>query len=195
MVHEPPPSRPYPPDTIWRFPPPPVSRLWLVAAIVGGLLGLFSAGGALAYLAINTERDLPGFINDPRVLKVAVRECKLMTSTVEGQPFTGSPEERLDALRDQNTAVTKMVDKIRSLGTKVRGSDQPLDAWLDDWEALVSGRERYIGQQRRGEDAKFRVPRSPDGDPINVRMDMAAEDVCDVPKVLLKPHLAGTQTI
>ena len=64
-MHEPPASGPYPPDTIWRFPPPPVSRLWLVAAIVGGMLGLFSAGGALTYLTLNMERDLPGFINDP----------------------------------------------------------------------------------------------------------------------------------
>lgn len=172
-----------------------MSRLWLVAAIVGGMLGLFSAGGALTYLTLNMERDLPGFINDPRVLKVAVRECKLMTSTVKGQPFNGSAEERLDALRDQNTAVKTMVDRIRSLSTKVRGSDRPLDAWLDDWETLVSDRERYIGQQRRGEDVKFRIPRSPDGDPINERMDMAAEDVCDVPDVLLEPHLAGSQEI
>jgi hypothetical protein len=195
VVHEPPASGPYPPDTIWRFPPPPVSRLWLVAAIVGGILGLVTAGGAFTFLAVNMERDLPGFIDDKRVLKVAVKECRLMTSTVKGQPFDGSPDERLDALRDQNTAVETMVDRIRSLSTKVRGSDRPLDAWLDDWETLVSGRERYIGQQRRGNDTKFRVPRSPDGDPINERMDMAAEDVCDVPDVLLKPHLAGAQPI
>ena len=172
-----------------------MSRLWLVAAIVGGLLGLLSAGGALTYLALNTERDIPGFIDDRRVLKIAVRECKLMTSTVKGQPFTGTQDERLDALRDQNTAVTKMIDRIRALSSKVRGSDRPLDAWLEDWETLVSGRERYIGQQRRGEDTEFRVPRSPDGDPINVRMDMAAEKVCDVPDVLLEPHLAGTQDV
>ena len=194
-MHEPPPSGPYPPDTIWRFPPPPVSRLWLVAAIVGGMLGVFAAGGALTFLVVNMERDLPGYIDDRRVLKVAVRECKLMTSTVKGQRFNGSPDERLDALRDQNTAVETMVARIRLISTKVRGSDRPLDAWLDDWEKLVSDRERYIGQRRRGEDVEFRVPRSPDGDPINVRMDMAAEDVCDVPDVLLKPHLAGTQEI
>ncbi len=194
-VHEPPPSRRYPPDTIWRFPPPPVSRLWLVAAIVGGMLGLLSAGGALTYLTLNMGRDLPGFIDDQRVVKIAVRECKLMTSTVKGQPFTGSPADRLDALRDQNSAVKTMVDRIRSISAKVRGSDRPLDAWLDDWETLVSDRERYIGQQRRGEDAEFRVPRTPDGDPINERMDMAAEEICNVPDVLLKPHLAGSQDV
>ncbi len=172
-----------------------MSRLWLVAAIVGGMLGLLSAGGALTYLTLNMGRDLPGFIDDQRVVKVAVRECKLMTSTVKGQPFTGSPADRLDALRDQNSAVKTMVDRIRSISAKVRGSDRPLDAWLDDWETLVSDRERYIGQQRRGEDAEFRVPRTPDGDPINERMDMAAEEICNVPDVLLKPHLAGSQDV
>ena len=195
MMHEPPASGPYPPDTTWRFPPPPVSRLWLVAAIVGGVLGLLASVGAFTFLALNAQRDRPGFIDDERVLKVAVRECKLMTSTVQGQPFDGSPDDRLDALRDQNTAVEKMVDRIRSISSKVRGSDRPLDAWLDDWETLVSDRERYIRQQRRGEDAEFRVTRTPDGDPINVRMDLAAEDVCDVPEVLLEPHLAGSQEI
>jgi hypothetical protein len=39
------------------------------------------------------------------------------------------------------------------------------------------------------------VPRSPDGVPINERMDLAGEDVCPVPEVLLKPHLAGTKGV
>ena len=186
---------PYPPDSIWRFPPPPVSRRWLVAAIVGGILGLSSFGGGVTYLALNAERDIPGFIDDERVLETATRECRLMTSTVKGLPVNGSPEDRLDALADQNTAVKNMVERIRSLDSTVRESDQPLDEWLADWEALVSGREDYLGRLRRGVDTTFRVPRSPDGDPINERMDMAGEDVCLVPEVLLRPDLAGTRPI
>jgi len=64
----------------------------------------------------------------------------------------------LDSLADQNTAVKNTVERIRSLGSAVRESDQPLDAWLADWEALVSGREDYLSQQRRGFDTTFRVP-------------------------------------
>ena len=186
-------SRPYPPDTVWRFPPPPVSRLWLVAAIVAGVLGLSAAGAGFTYLAVNVERDIPGFINNEQVLKVAVRECRLMTSTVEGFITDGTPDDLLDVLGDQNTAVTMMIERIRSLESKVRESDRPLEAWLADWEALVTRREHYLARQRRGVDAEFRVPRSPDGQPINERMDTAAEDVCDVPDVLLEPELAGTQ--
>jgi hypothetical protein len=166
-----------------------------VAAIVGGLLGLGTAGAAVTFLGLNSGRDIPGFIDDERVLKVAIRECKLMTSTVEGLEVDGSTGERLDVLRDQNTAVTTMVDRIRLVASKVRESDQPVDAWLEDWEALVTGRQDYLGQQRRGSDREFQVPRSPDGEPINERMDMAAEDVCPVPDVLLEPELAGTQTV
>jgi hypothetical protein len=162
---------------------------------VGGLLGVTAVGGALTYFVANTDRDIPGVIDDERVLEVTVHECRLMTSTVEGLPVDGPPDERLDALSDQNTAVETMVDRIRSLSSKVREADQPLDAWLADWETLVAGREDYLGRQRRGVDTDFRVPRSPDGDPINERMDSAAEDVCPVPEVLLKPHLAGTQPI
>ena len=194
-VLEPPEARPYPPDSIWRFPPPPVSRLWLVAAIVGGVLGLTSIGAAFTYLALNAERDIPGFIDDERVLGTAIREGRLMTSTVQGLTAEGTPDDRLDAIADQNTAVRHMVDRIRSLSSKVRESDQPLDAWLADWEALVSGREDYLGQRRRGVGTEFRVPRTSDGEPINVRMDMAAEDVCPVPDVLLNPDLAGTRPI
>jgi hypothetical protein len=194
-VHVPPESRPYPPDTVWRFPPPPVSRLWLVAAIVGGVLGLGAVGGAFTYLGINADRDLPGFINDDQVLKVAVRECRLMTATVEGFPTDGTHGDWLDVLDDQNTAVKRMVERIRSLESKVRKSDQPLDAWLADWESLVAGRETYLDQQRRGVDGTFRVPHSHDGQPINERMDMAAEEVCAVPDVLLKPDLVGTRQI
>jgi hypothetical protein len=162
---------------------------------VGGILGLSSFGGGLTYLALNAERDIPGFIDDERVLETATRECRLMTSTVKGLSVGGNPEDRLDALADQNTAVKKMIDRIRSLESTVRESDQPLDAWLADWEALVSGREDYVGQQRRGVDTTFHVPRSPDGDPINERMDLAGEDVCPVPEVLLRPDLAGTRRV
>jgi hypothetical protein len=172
-----------------------VSRLWLVAAIVGGVLGLVSVGGAFTYLALNAERDIPGFIDDERVLEVAERECRLMTATVEGVSVEGGRDDQLNALADQNTAVKKMVDRIRIVGSKVRESDQPLDDWLADWETLVSDREDYLGQRRRGEDIDFRVPRSPDGDPINERMDMAAEAVCPVPEVLLRPDLAGSRPV
>ena len=192
-VHVPPESGPYPPDTVWRFPPPPVSRLWLVAAIVAGVLGLSAAGAGFTYLAVNVERDIPGFINNEQVLTVAIRECRLMTSTVEGFTTDGTPDDLLDVLADQNTAVTTMIERIRSLESTVRESDQPLEAWLADWEALVTRREHYLARQRRGVDAEFRVPHSPDGQPINERMDAAAEDVCDVPDVLLEPELAGTQ--
>ncbi|MGA9100822.1 hypothetical protein [Aeromicrobium sp.] len=195
-MHEPPPSRPYPPDTIWRFPPPPVSRLWLVAAIVGGVIGLTVLGGAFTYLGLNANRDIPGFIDDQNVLDVASRECELMTSTVEGLPMNGSADERREALADQNTAVMNMVERIREISSKVRASDQPLDAWLADWESLVSGRRTYIDQQRKGNSNKnFRVPRTSDGDPINERMDFAAQDICTVPDVLLRPDLAGTRGI
>ena len=172
-----------------------MSRLWLVAAIVGGVLGLVSTGGAFTYLALNAERDIPGFIDDERVLETAVRECKLMTSTVQGLQADGGPDDWIDTLSDQNTAVRNMVARIRSLGSTLRESDQPLDAWLADWEKLASGREAYLGQRGRGEDIDFRVPRSPDGEPINERMDMAAEEVCPVPEVLLRPDLAGTRPV
>jgi hypothetical protein len=185
----------YPPEHVWRFPPPPLSRGWLVAAITSGVLGLVVLGGAMTYLSINANRDIPGFIDDPEVVEVAVEECRLMRSSIKGLPFEGSREDRLDALSDQNTAIRHMVSRIRSVERGLRTGDQPLDDWLSDWEALASGRDDYIDRQRRGIDSRFRVPRSPDGDPINERMDTAGAEICTVPKTLLRPDLAGAQRI
>ncbi len=194
-VPEPSEPRPYPPRTVWHFPPPPVSRLWLVAAIVGGLLGVGVTVAAFTFMALNVDRDIPGFIDDQRVVEIAERECKLMTSTVEGLEKDGRPGGRLDVLADQNSAVTTMVDRIRLIASSVREADRPVDDWLEDWEALVAGREDYLGKQRRGVDADFRVPRTRDGDPITERMELAAEEVCPVPDVLLEPELTGTQPV
>ena len=120
-----------------------------------------------------------------------------MTSTVKGLPIERlGPTSGSTRCADQNTAVMNMVDRIREISSKVRESDQPLDAWLADWESLVSGRRALHRPAAPGDDNKnFRVPRTPDGDPINERMDMAAEDVCAVPDVLLSPDLAGTRAI
>ena len=182
---------PYPPESVWRFPPPPISRWWLVAAIVSGILGLFAFGGGCAYLTVNGTRDIPGFFDDQRVLDLVSRECELMTSTVKGMSVDGTPSERLDALDDQSKAVRKMVEHIRSMRPEVREADRPLDAWLADWETLVSSRERYIKKLRSGVTADFRTPRTSHGDPITTRMNFAGEEVCTVPKVLLRPELAG----
>lgn len=194
-MHEPAESTPYPPAQIWRFPPPPVSRAWLVVAILIGILSLLGFGAAATYLALNAERDIPGFIDDERVIEVAVEECRLMTSTVEGLPMEGSPRQRLGAMADQNEAVTTMVERIRELGAEVREGDRPLARWLADWETLVAERDDYLRLQRRGVEADFALPETSDGDPITERMNTAGIDVCDVPKVLLRPDLAGTQPI
>jgi hypothetical protein len=192
-VHEPPGLGSYPPDSYWRFPPPPVSRAWLFAAIAAGILCLLAFGAGATYLALGAGRDIPGFIDNQRVLDLASRECRLMTSTVEGLPFDGTPSERLDALDDQSAAVTRMVVHIRSVGRKTVKSDRPLDSWLADWEALVASRQAYLGKQRSGVNADFRLPRTPNGDPITERMNVAGEDICTVPGVLLHPDLAGAR--
>lgn len=172
-----------------------MSRLWLVAAILGGLAALFALGGGATYVALNETRDVPGLIDDDEVIDLAERECRLMTSTVEGFPAGISAAGRLDLLDDQNAAIRKMVERIRSSEPGARKSDQPLDAWLADWETLASSRADYVDLRRRGIDADFRVPRSPDGDPISVRMDTAGEDVCEVPEILLRPDLVGTRPV
>lgn len=166
-----------------------------MAAILGGLAGLFAIGGAATYVALHEARDVPGLIDDAEVIDLAERECRLMTSTVEGLLVDESASSRLDTLEDQNAAIRTMVERIRTVEPTARRSDQPLDAWLADWEALASSRADYVDLRRRGVDADFRVPRSPDGDPISERMDTAGADVCAVPEILLRPDLLGTRPV
>jgi hypothetical protein len=160
-------------------------------SIASGVASLLVMGTAVAVIAELGNDDYPGIIDDDHVVDVARHECRLMTSTVEGMPIDGTPEERLAALSDQNLAVLTMVENIRRIDATERAADRPVDAWLADWEALVRARADYLTRVRRGGSTAFRVPRSADGSPITERMELAGSDVCDVPDVLLEPRSAG----
>jgi hypothetical protein len=160
-------------------------------SITAGVAALVTMGASVAVLAELGDRDFPGIIDDDHVVDVARRECRLMTSTVEGMPFDGTPDERLAALSDQNLAVLTMVENIRRIDAAERAADRPVDGWLADWEALVRARTDYLARVRRGGSTDFRVPRAPDGSPITERMELAGSNVCDVPDVLLEPRSAG----
>lgn len=185
----------YPPDEIWRFPAPPLSRGWLWLGLCISLVSLVIIAIAVAVAAPLESRDMPGIIDDDHVIEVARRECRLMTSTVEGLPLDGTPQERLAALDDQNVAVLLMVEHIRRLDLAERAADRPVNAWLADWERLVMARTDYLGTVHTGDSPDFTVPKARDGAPITDRMEAAGSSVCKVPRVLLEPDTAGATAV
>lgn len=185
-----------PPRPAWTPPPPlPVRRGWLWAAIATSVVATLAIGALLAANVLTWTQDIPSLLNTGKVMAAVNRECSTMTSTVDSILVTGDPESQAGALADQNDAVLSMVDELRALPDRVRESDEPLDAWLDDWESLVEAREQYAEKLLAGRRAVFEVPLDDDGDEIWERMDFAAEPDCSVPETLLSPYAGGTSRV
>ena len=186
----------YPPRVQrWRFADPPIQRGWFWAAVVAGPVGALALVATFAAMIALDARDSPGIIDDSEVMPVVTEECELMTSTVEGLPLQGTPEERAQRLRDQNTAVEQMVAAIRELDDDVLESDLPLLAWLDDWDDLVDVREAYAEAVASGRQVRLDLPTDDTGEEIVERMNGAGLLTCEVPDALVEPVFADSRSI
>lgn len=182
------PLPPYPPhEDAWRFAAPPLRRRWAVAAWSACIGSMVVALALAASIVVLASRDLPGVLDDDRVLEKVEHECELMAVYVDQIRVAGTREERAEAIRDQNAAVVTMTKAIRRLGPEVRAGDAPLEGWLADWDRLVTARETYASALEAGTPAELVVPTATDGTSVDVRMDRVADSVCTVPATLLDP--------
>lgn len=181
----------YPPQrNAWEFPAPPVSRGWKWAAIAVIVASVMAIIAMSVSIAVIDGKDVPSMIEDEQLVAVITRQCDIMTQTVDSMPVSGTPDEQLAILSDQNRAVSKMLAAIRTVDGAARRSDKPTDAWLRDWELLVKARELYAAALLSGH-AQLRVPRGPNGKKITVRMNEVWLDdpaACTVPASLLDPY-------
>lgn len=190
------PLPPYPPARVWSFPPPPVRRRWFWVALTSSILATASVAALVVATAATAGDDAPGLIQDTRVLGAIDTECASMTDLVESYPLGDSSRDLAAAIRDQNRAVTSMIDTIAELPASVLRDDDPTLAWLGDWRSLVEARAGFADRLDEGLTGDFDVPRDGDGRPIDERMhDALLDDVCEVPPVLLNPRGAGTSSI
>lgn len=180
-----------PDEDVWRYDPAPVSSRWRWVARLAPLVAVLVAVGAASVLVHVRGEDERGYLDDPRVTSVVARACAVMTSTVESQRVGGPPGRQTAVLADQNLAILKMLQQVRRLDAAERRADRPLDAWLADWDSLLSARDRYTRQVSGGSDETFQVPSDPDGRPLTERMNRAADGTCQVPQVLIDPFSAG----
>ena len=189
---------PYPPArNAWDYPPPPISRHWRWAPIIAVALAAIAAAGLIAASVMIMGKDFPGMIEDNRIVSVIDRECDIMTETVKSLPITGSATQQAKIVADQNQAMTNMLTEIRKLDDDVLRADPPTNAWLDDWDTLITARDAYAERLRDGYDTDFRIPRDAHGDRIYERMDFVwlNAPVCEVPEELLEPYPADVSAV
>lgn len=163
-------------------------------AVVTGPLATLVLLGAFVSTIVVESRDAPGLLDDTEVVQVVGEECELMTSTVEGLTLSGPPADRARTLRDQNEAVRQMLQEIRALDD-LADRDQPLQAWLEDWDRLVEAREAYAEEVAGGREIDLSVPRDDDGNEITERMDGAGLLVCEVPEALVTPEFGDSREV
>ncbi len=181
---------PYPPErNVWQFPPPPVSRRWLWAAVLAAVSSLVAAVGLGVTATVIASQDFPSLIENHQLLTVITHECQLMTEAIESTPVAGSPKEQAAILVDQDKSVEHMVQVIRLFDAGVRAADRPTDQWLADWDRLIRARERYAVLVGHGHQPVFRIPRDAHGTLIVKRMNDVGltSSACRVPAHLLDP--------
>lgn len=179
-----------PPRNTWEFPPPEVSTHWKWLAVVAGLLGVAAAGSLTVLLLVVGNDDFPGFIEDAELTDTIAEQCRLMTSTVESLPLSGSTPEQAEAITDQNRAIALMVESIRSDNDALIRADAPTEQWLRDWERLADARAVYARRLLRDPAATLSVPRDADGARITERMNgvWLGRTMCEVPQTLASPR-------
>jgi hypothetical protein len=188
----------YPPArNAWEFPPPPISRRWKWIAAAVSLLSVVTAIGLASVAFTIGGKDIPGMIDDDRVLSVISRECDIMTSTVISMPVAGSPEQQAAIIADQDAAVEHMLTAIRSVDAGIRHDDRPTDDWLADWDRLIGAREHYAELVRDGYEPDLEIPRDPSGNGIYQRMNRVwyTDAACIVPFELLTPYPADDSDV
>lgn len=189
---------PYPPQRVWSFPPPPVRRGWFWAAVTAMIVSV-AAVAALGLAAVSLEStDAPGLIDDADVLDTIAVECERMTAEVERTPDGYAPMELAAIIREQNEAVTTMVENISNLPQETLRADRPTLEWLRDWGRLVATRDAYatVLETADRQVGPLDPPKDAHGDSIVGRMDDALLDpVCEVPDALLEPGRRPTSSI
>jgi hypothetical protein len=154
--------------------------------------------GLITTAAVLESDDASGLIENGPILATIDDECAVMTDQVDQLGSAGQPDDLAETIRDQNEAVTTMVEQIRLLPRAVLAQDRPTEAWLRDWDRLVTARESYAkALEANGEPAgRFEVPLDPDGLPIDLRMeDALLDDVCRVPESLVDPDRRGRSSV
>ena len=140
-----------------------------------GVLAVFGTG-----LWMYMNHDHIDQIDDPVVAEAVSSACATMTDKVRTAvvPPRSSPAVRVAAIRRQNQAVWDFVEEVLTVGNERLDGDLPSRRWLQDWETIMSLRERAAVALAVGSAPSFTMP-SVEGHPIVERMNRTSD--CVVP--------------
>ena len=169
-------------------PPLPLGRGWFWLAIASTVLSVAAAIVSSYLLAIWSDDDVKGFIDNDKILHVVRTECGRMTATVNGLPIGGSPHQVAGVIVQENAAVQTMLDAIGGLDSDLLRSDEPTEAWIADWETFLGVRAHLAHDLDRGNTPDLHAPTSADGESILPRMESASDGACPIPDRLLNPY-------
>jgi hypothetical protein len=132
--------------------------------------------------------DDPTVIENPDVARVANAACAAMRNEASAKAVstTAPIAQRVGAINAQNDAVTELVTKvIRLVDPATIERDRPAQAWLEDWQRLVTARDAYARGLASGHPRPMVLP-VVEGQPLQQRLNNVGLN-CRVPLVLLSP--------
>lgn len=174
------------PQLRWRFPPPAVPRRWLSWAIGAGVMFAVIASSLTAAVFIATASGTPGYIDDESVLAVVENSCDRLHEEIESIDVPETPRGQLQRIALENRALQKMVDTLGRIDPQTAAADPPTQAWVGDWQSLLSLRQALLTELRDGGRTTINLPRDDDGNLVIDRMDAAAAAAgCTVPGELV----------
>lgn len=165
-----------------------MSRRWLPVAWIAGVVGVVVIVSAFVGIGVMGTRDAPGLIDDQSILRAIDQGCQEVRRTMDRRPVRGDQRSQAAAIRRQNLAAQRMLERVEARGAKRIDADRPTRQWVEDWQRLIDNRARVADGLLDGEVRDQAVPRDPDGRRLDRRMNAAAAAAgCVVPRQFVEP--------
>ncbi len=81
--------------------------------------------------------------------------CEAATDSIPNARFADDQTERAAQIRGSNLTFEEMIADLRSLPVATARDDELRNLWLDDWQILLSDRERYAANVEEDPGAIF----------------------------------------
>lgn len=152
--------------------PPPRRRIWRWIATAGLAVVLVAWGIAIWFsLTAGSPEDL-----DDDALAALAAVCDETLAALEAPPQLtqgASADENISRVEFENDVFTEMVDGVDAIAPDSGDAARALDAWVDDWRALIAARAAFAIDLTDDGTARLRVPSVSSGSvrPISDRMN------------------------
>lgn len=129
--------------------------------------------------------DNPAVVERADITRAASAACARMRDSVAASAVaaTAPISVRVGAINAQNDAVVELITTMEGLGEQQLAADQPAAQWLEDWQRLVTARDRYARSLAAGKPKPMVLP-TIDGVGLVERLNNVGLN-CRVPLVLL----------